>query len=115
MLLKGYTTLTDNPHTKILNLRLGEITLGWVDPETMEAETVKNLVDMVEVRFCIRAGDEDFININKHTRNIAKDLVNHPMKVQPAFLKPKGILIHSKRPNKVITTVLGKSPLDIWT
>ena len=50
MLLKGNTTITDNPHTKILNLRLGEITLGWVDPETMEAETVKNLVDMVEVQ-----------------------------------------------------------------
>ena len=27
-----------------LNLRLGEITLGRVDAETMEAETVKNLI-----------------------------------------------------------------------
>ena len=36
-------------------------------------------------------------------------------KVQSAFLKPNGVLIHSKRPKKVITAVFGMSPLAIKT
>ena len=53
---------------KILNFRLGKLTPGRVDAETMEAEMVKNLADMEEVRFCCRAGIENVINITKTIR-----------------------------------------------
>ena len=50
--------LARNPHTKIFNLRLDKLILGRVDAETIEAETVKNLADMAEVRFCVRAAEK---------------------------------------------------------
>jgi hypothetical protein len=70
MFLERKTSLTRNPHAKILNLWFSEHTLGRVYTEAMEAETVKNLADMVEVGFCIRTGYEQVININKTMRNI---------------------------------------------
>lgn len=45
----------------------------------MEVETVKNLGDLGEVRFCLRAGNENNIYIHKTMRNI-ENLVHHPLK-----------------------------------
>jgi len=49
MLLERKTSFARNPHSKIINFRFGELALGRVYAQTMEAETVENLGDMVEV------------------------------------------------------------------
>ena len=67
----------------------GENTLGKDNGETLEAEQLQHLAEMVYMGVEIRTEDQDILDIDKTKRKVTKDLIHHPLEGVPGIPESK--------------------------